>query len=130
MKLKQADILAILNTNRYLIANSTIEKVPADIKTEMLLLKDKITKAMPSKRPGCEVEIVKDKDKKRIPYEIFYVKLKRKHNGVGCRPVIRKITYIERGSGNKFFQNIYYIKEKNFVIAYEAYYDEQKRATC
>ena len=128
--MKQADILAILSTNRYLIANSTIEKVPADIKTETLLLKDKITNAMTSKKPGCEVEIVRDKDKKRIPYEIFYVKLKRKHNGIRCRPVIRKITYIERGSGNKLFQNIYYIKEKNFVIAYEAYYNEQKRATC
>lgn len=128
--MKQADILAILNTNRYLIANSTIEKVPVDIKTETLLLKDKITNAMTSKKPGCEVEVLKDTDKKRIPYEIVYVKLKRKHNRIRCRPVIRKITYIERGSGNKIFRNIYYIKERNFIIAYEAYYDEQKKATC
>ena len=71
-----------------------------------------------------------DVNKNRIPKDIRYVKLKSKQNGIICRPVVRTITYIERGPGNELFGNIYYIKKKKFVIAYEALYEEKRKTTC
>lgn len=128
-KLTSTDILEILKTNRYVIANSTIEEVPPDVITALLLMYNNAQKKI-SKRPRCEVEVTMDVNKNRIPNEIRYVTLKSEQDGKMCRAVIRPVTYIERGPGNKLFENIYYIKTKKFVIAYEALYEEKKKTTC
>lgn len=129
-KLTSSAILKILGTNRYFIVNSTIKEVPADVNTEVALLKYSITQKKISKRPSCEVEVTINVNKNRIPNEIIFVKLKSKQDGIICRPVARTITYIEKGPGNELFENIYYIKKKKYVIAYEALYEEKRKATC
>ena len=123
-------ILAVLKTNRYLIANSTIKQEPADLSTDMASFERKITEKMLSRKPSCEVEIMRDRNRNRIPHEILHVKLKYAQHDTICRPVIRKITYLERGPGNDLFKNIYYIKQKKFVVAYEALSEAKRRGSC
>lgn len=119
-------ILAVLKTNKYLIVNSTIKQESADFSTELALFKREITGKMTSIKPGCKVEKIRDRNRNRIPYEILHVKLNHTQHGTICRPVIRKITYLERGLGNDLFKNIYYIKQKKFVVAYEALYEAKR----
>ena len=128
-KLTSTDILEILRTDRYVIVNSTIEEVPPDVNTALLLMYNIAQKKI-SKRPRCEVEVTMDVNKNRIPNEIPYVTLKSEQDLKMCRPVIRPVTYIERGPGNKLFENIYYIKKKKFVIAYEALHEQKRKTTC
>lgn len=129
-KLTSTGILAVLKTSRYLVANSTIKQESADTSTKYASLELKITQMITSQKPGCEVETIRDKNENRIPRMILHVRLKHKQHGIICRPVIHKVTYLERGPGNDFFKNIYYIKQKKFVVAYEAFYKAKRRGSC
>ena len=107
-------------SSAYLIVNSTIQDVEADIYTK--LTNDGFQNEFSERKPYCQVEKVLTKDDNRIPYVITHVKLKKVKDIYRCRPVVQEITYLEKEPElNKAFQQkLYRIKQKKFIVAFEA----------
>lgn len=103
-------------SSAYLIVNSTIQ----DIYTK--LTDDGFQNEFSERKPYCQVEKVLTKDDNRIPYVITHVKLKKVKDIYRCRPVVQEITYLEKEPEfNKAFQQkLYRIKQKKFIVAFEA----------
>ena len=103
-------------SSAYLIVNSTIQ----DIYTK--LTDDGFQNEFSERKPYCQVEKVLTKDDNRIPYVITHVKLKKIKDIYRCRPVVQEITYLEEEPElNKAFQQkLYRIKQKKFIVAFEA----------
>lgn len=77
-------------SSAYLIVNSTIQDVEADIYTK--LTNDGFQNEFSERKPYCQVEKVLTKDDNRIPYVITHVKLKKIKDIYRCRPVVQEIT--------------------------------------
>ena len=107
-------------SSAYLIVNSTIQDVEADIYTK--LTDDGFQNAFSERKLYCQVEKNSTKDENRIPYVITHVKLKNVKDIYRCRPVVQEITYLEKEPElNKAFQQkLYRIKQKKFIVAFEA----------
>ena len=104
-------------SSAYLIVNSTIQ----DIYTK--LTDDGFQNEFSERKPYCQVEKVLTKDDNRIPYvKLKTVKLKKVKDIYHCRPVVQEITYLEKEPEfNKAFQQkLYRIKQKKFIVAFEA----------
>ena len=122
-------------SNAYLIINSTIQDVEADIYTKLMtaawidiptkfMTECIFQKELSKRKPYCQVEKVLTKDNNRIPYEITHVKLINKKDICSCRPVVKKITYLEKEPelNKEFQQKLYRIKQKKFIVAFEAFH--------
>ena len=103
-------------SSAYLIVNSTIQ----DIYTK--LTDDGFQNEFSERKPYCQVEKVLTKDDNRIPYVITHAKLKKVKDIYRCRPVVQEITYLEKEPelDKAFQQKLYRIKQKKFIVAFEA----------
>ena len=103
-------------SSAYLIVNSTIQ----DIYTN--LTDDGFQNEFSERKPYCQVEKVLTEDDNRIPYAITHVKLKKVKDKYRCRPVVQEITYLEKEPefNKEFQQKLYRIKQKKFIVAFEA----------
>ena len=109
-------------SNAYWIVNSTTQNVEADIYTK-LMIDDIFPKDVLKRKPYCQVEKVETEENNRIPRAITHVKLKKQKDSSHCRPVVQKITYLEEEPEfNKVFQQkLYRIKQREFIVAFEAF---------
>ena len=108
-------------SDAYLIVNSTIQDVEADFDTK-LMIEDIFPKEFLKRKPYCQVKKVLTKENNRIPYAITHVELKEGKDISHCRPVVQKITYLEKEPefDKVFQQKLYRIKQREFVVAFEA----------
>ena len=75
----------------------------------------------PGFKSSCPVTLVEDFDKKRIPRVISSASLVSNADRKLCRPVYRFVMFLQRQKkcNKNFHQNLYEIKQKRVVVAYE-----------